>query len=577
MAAALAALPQTTPQQLRGSVHDALGRAIAGAVVQLRDAAGASLEQTSTDGRGNFALAALPAGRSLAAAAPGLAPASAALGREPLVLVLPLAVQQTTVNVTAMGVPLPEAQLGNATAAVSGEELERLQPLQAAAGLRLLAGAAVISSGQPGAVTSVFLRGAPSDFTKVLLDGVPIQRLDLGGYDFSNLAPVGMASMQVLRGPDSVIYGSDAAAGVIALRTRRGDEVETPEFDSTTLAGAYATLQQGNQLLGQRGPLDFALRYGYTFTHNQQPGAAFRNHTYGASLGWHVAPGAVARFVLQRSYADTGQPNALLFYGLSEGAFKHQGETYASLSFNQQITPIWSQRVQLTQSQANLFSEVPAAAGLPDGIGDFDGLPVTIQGGNGFSAQGQAILSFGGPFPQVSPSDTLRRDFNWETSIALAPQWSLIEGYRYYDERGLSSNAALSRHNNGVYTVLAGGFGSRLFANGGVASDRNTPFGTSVNPQASLAWFPRLGRSGFWDETRLRASAGTGLKDPALEQEVFSLFQELAGAPGGSALIAQLGVQPLRPQRSRDFDFGLDQYVAGGAGTLSLTWFDQRY
>ena len=478
--------------------------------------------------------------------------------------------QQTTINVTALGVPLPEAQLGNATAALSGTQLQDLNPLQADAGLRLLAGTAVIASGQTGAVTSIFLRGAPGDFTKVLLDGVPIQRLDLGGYDFSNLAPVGLAGIQILRGPDSVIYGSDAAAGVIALTTRRGSDGPGLEFDATTLAGPYATLLQSEQLLGHRGRFDFALRHGYTFTHNQQPGAGFRNNTYGANLGLRIAPAATLRVDLQRSFADTGQPNALLFYGLSEGAFKHQGETYAALSFNQQITPIWSQRIQLTQSQANLYSVIPGPAGIPDGAGDFDGLPVTIVGANGSSATGSAILSFGGPFPQASPSDTLRRDLNWETSIAVAPEWNLIEGYRYYDERGLSSNAALSRHNNGAYAVLAGGLGHRLFANGGVSFDRNTPFGSSASPQASLAWYPR-------PSMRVRASAGEGLKDPALEQEVFSLFNELDAAPGGAALIAQLGVTPLRPQRSRNADFGVDRYFLTGAGTLSLTWFDQRY
>jgi len=476
----------------------------------------------------------------------------------------------TIVNVVALGVPLPEAQLGNATAALSGTELKDLNPLQAAAGLRLIAGLDVIASGQTGAVTSIFLRGAPSDFTKVLLDGVPIQRLDLGGYDFSNLAPVGLESMQVLRGPDSVIYGSDAAAGVIALTTRRGDQGPGLEFDSTTLAGPYATLLQSEQALGHHGPFDFALRHGYTFTHNQQPGAAFRNATYGANLGWRLAPAASLRFDLQRSFADTGQPNALLFYGLSEGAFKHQAETYGALSFDQQITPLWSQRLTLTQSQANLNSVIPGPAGIPDGFGDFDGLPVTIAGANGFTASGQAILSFGGPFPQASPSDTLRRDLNYETSIALAPAWNLIEGYRYDNERGLSSNAALSRHNHGVYAVLAGGLGHRIFANGGVSFDRNTPFGSSASPQASLAWYP-------FAATRLRASAGQGLKDPALEQEVFSLFNELAAAPGGSALIAQLGVQPLRPQRSRNADFGVDEYFFAGAGSVSLTGFDQRY
>jgi len=562
-------------------VRDALGRAVPGARVEALDARGAVLARTLTDGQGRYAFSVPAATVELQASRAGLAPAAAALGphtRGALApLVLGLATVEARINVTALDLPLPAAQVGNATTTISGAALRRLNPLQAAGALRLAPGLGVIQSGQPGGVTSVFLRGAPGDFTKVLLDGVPIQRLDLGGYDFSNLAPVGLDQIQILRGADSVVYGSDAAAGVIALRTRRGDEVERPEFDSTTQFGAYATAQQSNQLLGHDGGFDYALRYGYLNTRNQQPGAHFRDNTYGANLGWRATRQGELRFTLQRSYADTGQPNALLFYGLSQGAFKHQAETYADLSWRQQVTPAWSQRIELTEAQANLFSEIPGPAGVPDGAGDYDGLPVTIRGGNGFQAQGQAILSFGGAFPQLSPSDTLRRDFNWESEFTLARHWSLIEGYRYYDERGLSATDALSRHDHGAYALLRGSLGNRLFGSGGVSVDRNTPFGVTANPQASLAWFPRLRDRGFWDETRLRASGGTGLKDPSLVDEEYSLYQELFTAPGGPGLIRQLGVAPVRPQRSRDFDLGVDQYIAGGAGLLRATVFEQRY
>ncbi|MGH3184985.1 MAG: hypothetical protein ACRDOE_24195, partial [Streptosporangiaceae bacterium] len=271
--------------------------------------------------------------------------------------------------------------------------------------------------------------------------------------------------------------------------------------------------------------------------------------------------------------SDTGQPGATLFTGLIDDSFKHQAETYTAVTWRQQVTPAWSQRAQFTQAQANLFSVIPAPVGVPDGFGDFDGLPVTIAGANGFTATGQATVSFGGAFPQSSAADTLRRDLNYEADFGLGPGWSLIEGYRYYDEHG----GGLSRHDNGVYAVLAGGLWNRLFGNGGVSFDRNTPFGTTANPQASLAYFPRLSHGGFWDETRVRASAGSALKDPQLVDEAFSLFQELASSPAGRALNAQFGLTPLRPERSRDFDAGVDQYFAGGAGTLSLTAFDQRY
>lgn len=573
-ALALAGVAQTYPA-VSGSVRDVLGRAVAGATVAALDAHGTVLAQAQTDDLGDYTLTPPEGSVQFRASHQGLADAFLPLTPHPSPLVLGLAAVQETVNVTAVGVPVPAAQLGNTVSSIPGAELEALNPLQADAALRLQPGLAVIASGQTGAETSIFMRGAPSEFTKVLLDGVPIQRLDVGGYDFSNLSPVGLDEIQILRGPDSVIYGSDAAAGVISLRTSSGADVAAPEFDNTTEFGAYGTAIQNNQLLGNWSRFDYAFRYGYLDTHNQLPNSGFRNNTYGADLGWRAHTGASLRVQVQRNYSGTGEPGEPAFTGFIDGSFKHQGETYDAATWRQQLTPQWSQRLQFTQAQSNLFSEDPAPVGIPDGFGDSDGLPVTIVGANGFGASGQAITSFGGSFPQVSVADTLRRDISWESDFTLSPAWSLIEGYRYYDETG--GGGTISRHDNGVYAALTGGLWNRLFGNGGVSFDRNTPFGTTANPQASLAWFPRLARGRFWDETRLRAGAGTALKDPQIVDQQFSLYQELFEVPAGRALISQFGLAPLRPERSHDFDAGVDQYFGGGAGMLSLTIFEQHY
>lgn len=572
---ALASFTQT--RSVSGKVQDALGRVVADATVRLTKADGSVLSSVQTDAQGRFELPSMAGAADVSATAPGLATLTVPVTAVPPVLVLGLASVETTVNVTALRVPIPEAQVGSATSTLDGADLRALNLVQAVAGLRLQPGLSVVQSGQTGAVTTAFLRGAPGDFTEVLLDGMPMQRLDLGGYDFSNLMPTGVAEIQVLRGPDSVVYGSDAAAGVIALRTRRGDEVPAPEFDSTTQAGAYGTFLQDNQLLGQWSRLDYAFRYGYLGTHNQLPNSKFRNNTFGGNVGWRVTPASQLRVTLQRSFSDTAEPGALLFAGLPANDFKHQAETYGGLVWQQQVTTAWRQRFTASESLANLFDEDPGPFGTPDGAGNFDGLPVTIRGANGFQVSGSAMVGFAGTFPQSSPSDTQRRDLGWESDFSLTPQLSLLGGYRYYDERGLSANAPLSRHDNGAYLALQAGAGQRWFLGAGGSVDRNTPFGTTWNPQGSVAFYPRLGRSGWWDETRLRASAGTALKDPSLVQEQFSLFQELMGAPGGAALIQRFGLPPIHPQRARDLDVGVDQYVAGGAGLLSATWFDHRY
>ncbi|MGH9488381.1 MAG: TonB-dependent receptor [Terriglobales bacterium] len=581
LAVSVAAFSQK-PSVISGVVEDALGRAVANAEVTLTNSAGKVLAQAPTGADGRYRLPGVPGAARIEARRRDLAAASEVARPHPAPLVLGLAPVTASVTVTATGLGLPAAQVGNATSTISRTQLEELDPLQADAALRLQPGLAVIQSGQVGGVTSVFLRGAPANFTKVLLNGVPIQRIDLGGYDFSTLLPDGIEQMQILRGPDSVIYGSDAAAGVIAITTRRGDQVAAPEFDTSTQVGAYATVMHSDQLLGSRGGFDYGVRYGYLDTHNQIPGAKFRDNTYGANLGWRVhtpwsLQPAELRLQVQRIYSDDGEPGGILFYGIPQGEFKRQGETYSSFRFEQQVTPQWRQQVLYADARSNLMDDLPGPVGIPDGLGDYDGLPVTLHGANGYSVQGQAILSYAGTtFPELSPSDTLRRDLDWNTELSLRQGWSLLEGYRYYDERGLSPNVALSRHDDGAYEVLNGELARRLFLNGGVSVDRDTPFGVTSDPQASVAYYPRLG-TGFWGATRLRASGGKGLKDPELEVQEYSLYQELLGAAGGAALIRQYDLQPIQPQRSRDFDFGIDQDLARGRAHVGLTWFDQRY
>jgi len=82
-------------------------------------------------------------------------------------------------------------------------------------------GADVVQSGGRGGTTSLFVRGASSDFNKILIDGVPAN--DIGGdFDFADIATTGIDRVEVLRGSNSVLYGSDAMTGVVSITTRRG-------------------------------------------------------------------------------------------------------------------------------------------------------------------------------------------------------------------------------------------------------------------------------------------------------------------------------------------------------------------
>ncbi len=135
-------------------------------------------------------------------------------------IVLQLASFSDQITVTSTGSPTPESQLGTTVTVLDKADYQGTRDIQE--GLRLLPGLQAAQTGQAGGTTSVFIRGGASDANKVLIDGIPVN--DIGGtVEFANLASASVARVEVLRGPNSALYGSDALAGVISLTTARGD------------------------------------------------------------------------------------------------------------------------------------------------------------------------------------------------------------------------------------------------------------------------------------------------------------------------------------------------------------------
>lgn len=567
---------------LRGHVQDALGRPVAGAQVSFQPSRGGAPVTVTTDAGGQYTIHAAGPG-TLTATAPHFsaqaAPVSGASATGPRFTLALMPMQQAVV-VAADAVPTPGEQVGLPASTVSRNDLQRLQPLTAATALRLQPGVNVTRTGQVGGLSTLTIRGGDGSFTKVLIDGVPVQRVDYGSYNFSALAPSGLQEMQIVRGPDSVIYGSDAVSGVIDIRTRTGRDVPTPEWRSDFAGGDYTTLRQSHALLGSWNPLDYAFHLSSLQTNNAEPNAKYRTLTYSGDTGVQLPAHTQVRVMARHTFSTSGQPNSLLFYGIPDDSSDRQGETYSGVTVQQQTTANWFNRWQVTQGKVNYHYVNPSPTGTPYhafGSTVYLGNPVTIQGANGSTVSGQAILDYGGTYPSRFDSETLRRDANWETVYSFARGWNLIGGYRYDNERGLSASETLSRHNHGAYAEVNGALWDRLFASAGISSDRNTPFGTTTNPQGSLGFFPRLSRQGWLNETRLRVSGGTALKDPNLFQEQSSLYQELVTANGGPAVLTSDHIGPIRPQRSHNFDLGIDQYLFQDRVQVSVTGFDNRY
>ena len=123
--------------------------------------------------------------------------------------------------VSASQVDRPLSRLTDSVTVVEKSDFESRQTETASDALRLVPGFGVIASGGRGALTSIFPRGGESDYTHVTIDGLPLNTFG-GGFDAAHLSAAGVERMEVVRGPQSALFGSGAIGGVVSLSTLHG-------------------------------------------------------------------------------------------------------------------------------------------------------------------------------------------------------------------------------------------------------------------------------------------------------------------------------------------------------------------
>jgi outer membrane receptor protein involved in Fe transport len=230
------------PASVGGRVVDPSGQGVPGATVTVRAATGTT-RACPVDSSGRYACTGLPAGRfDIFAAADGFSSAAVALSLEAgqsatADIALRIAAITDSVVVSASFVDTLRSEAPAEVTAFSATALEDRQIFSVADALRLVPGMTVATTGGAGSVTSLFPRGGESDYTLVLVDGMRMNAFG-GGFDFGHLTTTGIGQIEVVRGPQSAVFGSDAIGGVVQLRSRVGGR---PAFTGMMEAGGYGT------------------------------------------------------------------------------------------------------------------------------------------------------------------------------------------------------------------------------------------------------------------------------------------------------------------------------------------------
>jgi vitamin B12 transporter len=222
--------------------------------------------------------------------------------------------------VSATRIPTPEDESPASVTVIRVQDFEIKQTRRVADALREVPGLSVVQTGPAGQLTSVFTRGLRSEHTQVLLDGIPINQGIAGLFNFADLTIDDVDRIEIVRGPQSTLYGPRALAGVIQIFTKQGSGPPGGEF--SVEGGSYSTFRETFASSGSLQQFDYSVGLSRLDTDNARPNNQYRLSSGVANIGWSPNPpsgtGSAAASEQLRlsslftySLADTGNPDSI--------------------------------------------------------------------------------------------------------------------------------------------------------------------------------------------------------------------------------------------------------------------------
>jgi vitamin B12 transporter len=430
------------------------------------------------------------------------------------------------------------AQIGSSVATthvLDGATLREAGVRDLADALRLVPGVVLVRAGGPGAQSSLFLRGGESDYVRVLIDGVPMN--DPGGsIDLASLTLEEVDRIEVVRGPASVLYGSDAVTGVVQVFTRRSQP--GLQADIAVEGGSRGERHQALSLGAGTGPWSFrggvgARRSRGVFPFNND----YRNEAVHSAIAWAPAIGprlsATARHGNDRyHYPTDGGGNVV-----DRNAWRADRRTALAIEAASPLRRLGQAVVAFTSLDGS-GRTLDAPDGPADTVGLYD-----------YRARHRVR--------RRTADARLELRTGQQALVTVGAEWSR-ESHRSID----SSNYAVmpnafgaSRDNRAVYLQWIGEGGPVEVVAGGRYDDNDT-FGAFRTWRAGVA-------AQLWRGARLRTSVGTAFKSPTFLEQFNTAFT--TGNPA------------LTPERASSAEIGITQSIDPARASVSLTAFDQRF
>jgi len=441
-----------------------------------------------------------------------------------------------TIVIEAAGLESVEAgKVGSAHTVITGEELQARQIRHAGDALREIAGVAISRSGGVGNITQVRLRGAEGNHVSVRIDGVEVNSLDRGEFDFASLLTADIERIEVIRGPQSGVYGANALSGVINIITRKGSG--KPKLTVQGEAGGFDTKAFSANAAGGSDNAYFSVTAAY-----------FETEGFNISEKGSEDDGSTKKTLFAR--AGTALTDRLRVDGIVR-----YFTTDAEIDEDSDFDGLPDDTIGSRDRRDNLLASVALKGGL------FDGKWSHKLFANYFEDDFTAFSVTGGSF--VNDGD--RVHFGYQTSARL-PAIPVVAGkhtitglIEHKDEtfsnRSDFSSVDASRAQTGYVGEVRGDYFDRLFLSANIRFDENDGFENATTYRVTAATlFPQ-------HSTRLHGSYGKGITNPTF----FEQFGSTATFAGNAGLI---------PEQSIGWDVGVEKKFAGERLAVDITYFN---
>ncbi len=429
-----------------------------------------------------------------------------------------------------------QAEVGSSTTVITAKDLEKTGKRTVGEILRNVPGVSVVQNSAFGGLTSVYLRGSKPGHTLVLIDGVEVNdpMATDRSFDFAHLTTDNIKRIEIVRGPQSTLYGSDAIGGVINIITKKGKG--KPKFSASSEAGSHKTFKEFIGLTGEAENLSYSVSVsrldseGISKAVDGSEKDGYENTTLSSKIDWKIFDNSQLSFVVRFTDSQTD---------LDDGSYDDDPNYTAwwrnfvsKVSFNQAINPWWDHNLSFSYNDVRRKYRDEK-----DSVDTTDDRWSWYKGDN--------------------------KKFEWQNNLYPVGWDTFTLGFEYEEERGSSyyrSGSYISKFdrktvdNKSYYLQNQLNLWEDLFITGGSRIDDHELFGTETTYKVSTAYI--ISQTG----TRLKANWGTGFKAPSLYQ-----------------LYSSYGNPNLNPDESKSYDFGFEQNFFNDKLSFDLTYFHNDF